>query len=130
MEVTAFAKSVRVSPRKVRYVADTIRNLSVEEALKVLSVVSRRGSYALEKTLESAIANAVNNSKADRVDLTIKSLEVMEGPVFKRFHPSTRGRIHPYKKKTSHIKITLEGKDKKVEKKVEEKVEEVTEENK
>lgn len=106
MEISAQARSIRVSPRKVRLVADAIRKLSVEEALRTLTVVKKRGAYALEKTLRSAISNASN--KDIKVDgLFIKSIDVLEGPAFKRFHPSTRGRVHPYKKKTSHIKIVL-----------------------
>jgi len=37
-------------------------------------------------------------------------LEVNEGPFLKRFHASTRGRIHPYKKRSSHIRVILKEK--------------------
>lgn len=99
--------SVRVAPRKVRLVADAIRKLSLEEALKSLTVIKNRGSVSLEKTLKSAIANAINNNKLKQEALKIKSIEVSESPSYKRFHPSTRGRVHPYKRKGSNIKIVL-----------------------
>lgn len=106
---TAIAKSsaVRVSTRKVRLVADAVRSMSAEQALNMLSVLSKRGADSLEKTLKSAVANAITKGMI-KEKLFIKSLEVNEAPSLKRYHPSTRGRIHPYKRKASHIKIVLE----------------------
>lgn len=108
MEVNAISKSVRISPRKVRLVADLVRNMSAKEALNVLSLTGKRSKAMVEKTLKSAVANAVNNAKAKEESLFIKKIEVLEGPSLKRFRPSTRGRTHPYKRKSSHIKIVLE----------------------
>jgi len=107
MEVRAIAKSVRVSPRKVRLVADTVRNLSIDEALHVLDAAEKRAALPIAKTLKSAVANAINNAKLDRAALTIGSIQVAEGQPLKRFQPSTRGRIHPYKKRSSHITVVL-----------------------
>ncbi|MBU2632382.1 50S ribosomal protein L22 [Patescibacteria group bacterium] len=114
MEITAQAKSIRVSPRKIRLVADVIRKLSLEDALKTLTVIKKRGAYSLEKTLRSAVSNA-GNKDIKTENLIIKSIDVLEGPAFKRFHPSTRGRVHPYKKRTSHITIKLAEKTQKPE---------------
>ena len=102
--------NIRTSTRKVRLVANVIRNLSVQEALDALSVIQKRGAHDLEKALKSAIANAVNNSKLDRNNLKIKAIDINEGTALKRFHPSTRGRVHPYKKRSSNIRIVLEEK--------------------
>ena len=108
MEVRAVSKSVRVSPRKIRLIADAIRKLSVDEALGALSLLKKRGSYSLEKTLKSAVANATNNANLKREDLVIKSIDVLDAPSYKRYHPSTRGRVHPYKRRGSHVIIVLE----------------------
>jgi large subunit ribosomal protein L22 len=110
MEVRAIAKSVRISPRKVRLVADAIRNLSIEEALQVLDAAEKRAALPLAKALKSAMANAVNNAKLEKDSLSIASIQIAEGQPLKRFHPSTRGRIHPYKKRSSHITIVLQEK--------------------
>jgi large subunit ribosomal protein L22 len=107
MEIIAKSKSVRVSPRKTRLVADTIRSLPIEDALRVLATLKKRGAFGLEKTLKSAVANAVKNNNLQMSDLMIKAIDVLEGPAFKRYHPSTRGRIHPYKKRTSNITVVL-----------------------
>jgi large subunit ribosomal protein L22 len=110
MEIIAVSKSARVAPRKVRLVADAIRKLSIEDALKALSVLKNRGGRPLEKTLKSAIANALANKNLKQEVLRIKMIDVLEAPAYKRYHPSTRGRVHPYKRKGSHIKIVLETK--------------------
>jgi large subunit ribosomal protein L22 len=112
MEITAYSKSVRVSTRKIRLVADVIRRQPVAQALKYLSVIEKRGAYPLEKTLRSAIANAVNNNNLPADSLFIKTLDINEATPMKRFHASTRGRIHPYKKRGTHIRFILESKEK------------------
>ncbi len=107
MNVFAISKSVTVSPRKVRLVAASLRNRSVKDATAILAVVDKRGGAPLKKTLKSAVANAINNNKLQLDKLFVTSVDVLEGTSLKRFHPSTRGRVHPYKKRTSHIKITV-----------------------
>ncbi len=115
MEIRAIAKSVRMGPRKIRLVADMIRPLSIDDALLALQSTYKRAALPLEKTLKSAIANAVNNCGLDRNSLTIESINVGEGASLKRFMPSTRGRIHSYKRRSSHIKIVLKTKETKKE---------------
>jgi len=108
MEIIARAQSIRISPRKVRLVADSIRNLPLEKALNVLNMTQKRGASVLNNVFKSAISNAVNNAKKSQDSLRIKAIEVLDGPAIKRFHPSTRGRVHPYKKRSSNIRIVLE----------------------
>jgi large subunit ribosomal protein L22 len=111
MEIVAISRAIRISPRKVRLVADSIRNLPLEKALTALDMTQKRGASVLNGVFKSAIANAVNNAKKEKGTFTIKSIEVWDGPAIKRFHPSTRGRVHPYKRRSSHIKVTLEAKE-------------------
>lgn len=108
MEIVAQSRSVTVSPRKVRLVADAIRKLTLRQAVELLQITPKRAARPMLKVITSAMANAVNNKKLSQDTLTLKAVEVMEGPVMKRYHASTRGRIHPYKKQTSHIRIVLE----------------------
>jgi large subunit ribosomal protein L22 len=107
MEVIA-KNSLRISTRKIRLIADSIRNLPIDRAIDALSVIEKRGALDLKKVMLSAVANAVNNSKLDRDNLKIKAIEISETPSLKRFRPSTRGRVHKYKKRGSNIKIILE----------------------
>lgn len=107
MEIRAIAKNIRISPRKVRLVADAVRNLSIDQAERVLEVTHKRAARSLLKVLKSAVANAVNNANLNRKDLRIASLQVSEAQAYKRFRPSTRGRIHPYKKRGSTITVVV-----------------------
>lgn len=108
MEIKAQSRSVRISPRKVMLVAETIRNKRVEDALRILMLIRKRGAKPLEKLLKSAVASAMHTAKKNKDLLVIKSIYATPGPMLKRFRPSTRGRVHPYKKRSSHIRIVLE----------------------
>ena len=61
----------------------------------------------LSKTLQSAMANAENNNNLNADDLQIEEAIVEDGPALKRFRPCARGSAHPYKKRMSHLRITL-----------------------
>lgn len=110
MLIKAEQKFVRISPRKVRLVANAIRGLSVAETKDQLKVLNKRAALPLRKTLHQAIANAVNNKQQLEENLTIKEIQIGEGPTFKRWQPVSRGRAHPILKRVSHIKIILESK--------------------
>lgn len=107
MEVKAYTKYARMSPLKVRKVARAIQGRNAGEALEILSLIPRKSARLIGKTLKSAIANAENNKNLSSDVLTIKSTIIEEGPAFKRFRPAARGSAHPYKKRTSHIRIVL-----------------------
>jgi len=113
MEVTAVAKNIRISPEKVRLVVDQIKKLSPKEAVEILDHVSKRSSLPLKKVIASAIANAKNNFGLDENSLVFKELTANKGIVFKRYQPVSRGRVHPILKRTSYIKVVLEGEQKK-----------------
>ena len=107
MEVKAYTKYARMSPLKVRKVARAIQGRNAGEALEMLSLIPRKSARLIGKTLKSAIANAENNNNLSSDPLPIKSTIIEEGPAFKRFRPAARGSAHPYKKRTSHIRIVL-----------------------
>lgn len=107
MEVIAKAQSVRISPRKVRLVAEAVKRMPIDQALRSLTLIPNRPATVLQTTLKSAVANAVNNNNLNQKNLIIDRIEVTEAQALKRFHPSTRGRVHPYKKRGSHIRIVL-----------------------
>lgn len=130
MEIKAVTKGTGISPRKVRIVADAIRKLPVIRAMQVLQVADKRGAYVLQKTLKSAVANAVNNANLNAEDLYIARLEVNGGLQMKRMHMAARGRVRPYKKRTSHVTIVVASMAKQQTAKPAEKKEEKKEETK
>jgi large subunit ribosomal protein L22 len=109
MDIIAEAKNIRKSPRKVRLIASTLRGQNPEAALEFLKYTHKGAALPLSKVIKSAMANATNNMKLDAKKLTIKEVLVNEGTVLKRFEARSRGMAHPILKRTSHIKVVLEG---------------------
>jgi len=116
MLIKAESKYIRTSFRKLKLVADLVRPMTVEQALDTLKVLPQRASKPLLKTLKQAVGNAVNNLNLPKDSLTIYSIEINQGPTYKRWQPVSRGRAHSIFKRTSHIKIVLSGKKPKVQK--------------
>ena len=108
MEVQAKAKWVRTSPRKVRLVARTLRNLPVSEALVACSFMPKSAARDVAKVIRSAQANAENNFNLVRDDLVIKEIRVEPGPMLKRGQPRAMGRLFSIFKRTSHITAIVE----------------------
>lgn len=109
-EIKANLKYLRVSPRKVRLVADLMRGKSAEEAEAVLLFLKKRASEPLYKLLKSAVANAKHNFNVEKENLAIKSIRVDQGPTLKRFMPRARGTAASIKKRSSHVSLILESK--------------------
>jgi large subunit ribosomal protein L22 len=96
-----------VSPRKARLVVDLIRGKSVDEARTILRFSPRAASEIVEKTLNSAVANAEKNLKIKPDDLVVATTFVDEGPTLKRIQPRAMGRAFRINKRTSHITVIV-----------------------
>jgi len=107
MSTSAKLTNSRISPQKMRLVADQIRGLEVERALDVLTFSNKKAATVIKKVLESAIANAEHNDGADIDDLKISEILVDAGPTMKRLRPRARGRADRIIKRTSHLKVTV-----------------------
>ncbi|MGI9118513.1 MAG: 50S ribosomal protein L22 [Minisyncoccia bacterium] len=103
----AILENYRQSPRKVRLVANLIKGKSVEEAVVELDFLAKRAADPLKKLLNSAVANATNNHKADKEQLYVESVMVNKGITLKRFMPRARGSASPIHKHTSQVIIIL-----------------------
>ncbi len=107
METKAIARFVKISPRKVRLVMDEVRGKRVESALNMLTFSPSKGSRLLGKLINSAVANAVQNSGADVDSLLVKRVFADEGPVMKRWQPRALGRATRIRKRTSHLTVVV-----------------------
>ena len=106
----AKSKYIRVSPFKLRPIADVIRGLSVEKALSWLKTHAMKKTRPITKTLLSAVANIGNAETVDNVSpesLIIKEIRIDQGPTISYFKPGSMGRAKPQQKRMSHIEITL-----------------------
>ncbi len=110
MSIVARAKlrHLRVSPQKVRLVADLIRGKHVEEALNILQFTQKRSSLPLAKLVKSAVANADQKGGVNIDNLFVGECFVDGGPTLKRFMPRAQGRATPIIKRTSHVTVGLE----------------------
>ena len=107
MDITAKAKNIRMSPKKIRLVTDLIKGLDVVEALEQLTFSKKHAAEPVMKLLKSGIANAVENYSLDKNNLLIKEIRVDEGVTLKRWAPKARGRATPLRKRSSHIILIL-----------------------
>ena len=108
----AYIKNYRQSPRKVRLVTDLIKGKSIVDAKQELTFLTKRASDPLHKLLNSAVSNAIQNFKIEPENLFIKDIRVDKGIVMKRSMPRAFGIAKRINKRTSHILITLEKKEK------------------
>lgn len=107
MEAKAIVRHVRISPSKVRIVADLVRGKPVREALAILRYTPKKASLLVQKAIASAAANAENNMEANRDALVVSQIYVDGGPTLKRFHPHQRGQAFPILKRTSHLTVVV-----------------------
>jgi len=105
----AVLRLARVSPQKARLVADMIRGLEADEALKRLFYTRKKLVGIFYKFLRSAVANAqVKNPEINVDDLVVKTVFVDQGPSLRRFRPRARGMAYRIAKKTCHMTVVLE----------------------
>ena len=107
MRVSATAKFVRVSPRKVRLITDLIAGKPVEEAAAILRFLPNAAAKDVAKVLKSAASNAENNHNLSAEDLVIVEASADEGPTLKRGRPRAQGRYFQILKRTSHITVAV-----------------------
>ena len=107
VEALAFAKAIRISPRKLNLVAQTIRGKNASAALAELTFSRRRIAQDVRKVLQAAIANAENNHQLDVDRLYVKEATVGRAFVMKRFHTRGRGRSARIEKHFAHLTVIV-----------------------
>ena len=104
----AYWKNIRISPKKLRVVAEVLKTRDATWALNFLKFAPKKWADILYKVLHSAVSNAVNNNSQDAANLYIDQLVITKGIVYKRWQPISRGRMHPILKRTSNIRLELQ----------------------
>jgi len=107
MEITARAKYLRISPLKLRLVAQLLPGKKVGEALSLLQFLPQRGAGLVRKVMVAAVANAEQRSQVDVDTLVVKGVQVDGGPSLKRFQARAMGRVNRILKRSSHITVVL-----------------------
>ena len=106
----AYAKNIRISPKKLRVVVTAVRGMELQRALDTLRFMPKKGAKLLYKVLASAKANALHNDTQDSGDLAVESIIITKGFVLKRGNPVGRGRYHRILKRSSNIAVQLQSK--------------------
>jgi len=107
MEVTAKARYLRVSPKKVRLVIDVIRGMDVVPAQHELEHMRKDAKKYVSKLLDSSLANAEHNFELKRENLYVKEITADGGPILHRWRPRAHGRAGAIRKRTTHLTIVL-----------------------
>jgi large subunit ribosomal protein L22 len=111
MPAKASAKFLRISPFKVRQVANVVRGKNVNEAMNALKHMNKGAATPIFKVVQAAVANAINLAdEANPVDvdrLFVKTIYADEGPTMKRIRPRAQGRAFRIRKRTSHLHVEL-----------------------
>ncbi|MBT3603553.1 MAG: 50S ribosomal protein L22 [Candidatus Latescibacteria bacterium] len=109
MEAKAVLRYTKVSPRKARQVVDLVRGKGIEEAMNILQFTPKKAARMVERTLRSAVANAVNQDEATvrEEELYVKEAFVDGGIGMKRMRPQPRGAAGMIRKRYSHITLIV-----------------------
>ena len=110
-EVTAISRNVRMSAQKGRPLARECQGRRVAEALQIVQFSPRKAALILDKTIKSAVANALNNANLDVDTLRVVLCVFDEGTRLRRFWPRARGSASPIAKRMCHCKVVLAGEE-------------------
>lgn len=116
MRARAISKNIRMSARKMRLVIDEIRSRDVNDAYSILQFSKKAAAVPIDKTLRSAVANAVfqadqQGEVLDVDDLFVKEAYVDEGPTLRRYRAAGMGRVSPRLKRMSHVTVVVDTKE-------------------
>jgi large subunit ribosomal protein L22 len=106
-DVTARAMQLRVSPRKMRLVADVVRGEDVNDALATLKFMPQKSADFIRTVLKTAQATAEHNYDMDPDQLYVKTIFADDGPTYKRWQPRARGRVNQKLRRTSHLTVIV-----------------------
>jgi large subunit ribosomal protein L22 len=118
MPVKSIAKNVRMSPRKVGVVASLVRGRTVSDALTILEHTPRRSAEPVKKAIQSAKANAEHNHNYKPDSLKITEITVTHGARLKRYRPVAKGASHQFIRRSSHIRVVVDGDKREIKKTV------------
>ncbi len=106
-EAMAVVRKLRISAQKLNLVAESIRGLSVEDAMNQLAFSKRRIAVDVRKVVQSAVANAENNHDLDVDRLYVAEATVGRSLVMKRWRARARGRVARILKPFSNLTVVV-----------------------
>jgi len=108
MAVQAVAKGVTISPKKLKWIVQSVRGMKVTDALNTLKFLPSPAAREVAKVVKSAAANAENNLMLNQDDLRIVGIYADKGKVLKRIRARARGRSSRILKRSSHVTVVVD----------------------
>jgi len=113
MEAVAKLRNYPTSPRKMRLLADLIRGHRVERVLAILEHNPKHPAVPLRKLVLSAINNwKQKNESGDESELVVKTVFVDGARTLKRMRPAPQGRGYRVRKRSNHVTLIVDVKNK------------------
>ncbi|MFA5025778.1 MAG: uL22 family ribosomal protein [Candidatus Shapirobacteria bacterium] len=81
-------KNIKISPRKLRLMANSIKKMSPVAATVALSLTNTKAARILTSALKTVVSVAKNNYNLSPESLKFDSIQVDEGPKIKRMDKS------------------------------------------
>ncbi len=107
MEAKARLSYARISPRKMRGVANLIRGQRIDQAMATLAYTDKKAARILRKLLISAVANAEHMGHSDVDSLVVRGCSIDNGPILKRWMSRAMGRANRIQRRTSHVQLIV-----------------------
>jgi large subunit ribosomal protein L22 len=108
MQVRAFSRDAKISPKKVRLILDEIRGKRVDEAMALLRFMPTPHARTVAKVVRSAVANAENNYSLQPRDLRVAEAYAGDGLTYRRMLPRARGRADVKRRRRTNITVIVE----------------------
>jgi large subunit ribosomal protein L22 len=107
MEAKAVLRQVRISPRKMRIIANLVRGRRVDDAMAMLKGTPKRSGEVIRKLLLSAVANAEHKGQTDVDSLVVRGCSIDNGPIIKRWMARAMGRANRIQRRTSNVTVIV-----------------------
>jgi len=104
--ITVSLREQNISPKKVRLVIDLVRGMRVDKAIVQTSFINKKSAKLVNALLKSAL-DAAKKKDFKEDELFVSESLAQDGKRLKRFQVKARGRSSQFKKKMSHLKISL-----------------------
>jgi len=114
LEGKTIQKYIRISPTKVRRVANLVKGKEWRTADAILEFLPHKAARLLRKSINNAYSNLVNKAgelKVKEENIWINDIIIGEGPKMKRIRPMSLGRAGLIRKRTTHITVIVQEKE-------------------
>ncbi len=108
MQVTASARRMSLSVRKLHSLTQVLPGMNVDDALTQLQFMASPWAKEIAKVVRSAAANAENNYELDPGMLRIIRMDIGPAETLRRFKPRARGQAGKHFRRHSNLTVVVD----------------------